>query len=110
MAPLEIEPLHPDFGARVSGVDLGAPLPPATLAALWAAIDTYSFLHFPQQPLDDDRQLAFTQSLGEPEVNHIILGQESRIEYFITIGNVQADGSQLGNSHKKTRFLTGNNV
>ena len=110
MAPLKIERLHPDFGARLSGVDLRSTLPPATLEEIRVAIDTYSFLHFPRQQFDDDHQLAFTKSLGEPEVNHVVLGQEGRIEYFLTIGNVQADGSQLGNSHKKTKFLTGNNV
>ncbi len=110
MAPLKIERLHPDFGARLSWVDLRSTLPPATLEEIRVAIDTYSFLHFPRQQFDDDHQLAFTKSLGEPEVNHVVLGQEGRIEYFLTIGNVQADGSQLGNSHKKTKFLTGNNV
>ena len=72
------------------------------------AIDTYSFLHFPDQSFDDDRQLDFTRSLGEPEVNHVILGQEGRSEYFGTIGNVQPDGTQLGQSHARTKFLTGN--
>ena len=33
-----------------------------------------------------------------------------KIEYFGTIGNVQKDGTVLGSSHKKTIFLTGNNM
>ncbi|MGH6621938.1 MAG: TauD/TfdA dioxygenase family protein, partial [Alphaproteobacteria bacterium] len=75
-----------------------------------AAIDDYSFLCFPDQPFDDVRQLAFTRSLGEPEPNHVKLGQEGKVEYFGTIGNVQEDGSKLGNSHKRTVFQTGNNM
>ena len=57
--------------------------------------------------MDDDRQLALTRQLGNAEPSHTSVGQ---IEYFGTIGNVQKDGTVLGNSHKKTIFLTGNNM
>jgi len=110
MAMLTFERLHPEFGARVSGIDLREPLSEAALEEIRAAIDDYSFLCFPNQPFDDDRQLALTRRLGEPEPSHVALGQEGRIEYFGTIGNVQPDGTALGNSHKKTVFLTGNNM
>ncbi len=110
MATLNFAPLHTDFGARVTGVDLRTPLSPDVLDEIRAAIDTYSFLCFPDQPFDDDRQVAFTRQLGEPEFNHVKFGQEGIVEYLGTIGNVQPDGSKLGNSHKKTVFMTGNNV
>ena len=110
MATLRIEPLHPEFGARITGVDLREPLPAETVGEIRAAIDDYSFLCFPDQPFDDERQLAFTRLLGEPEPNHVKLGQEGKIEYFGTIGNVLDDGSKLGNSHKRTVFQTGNNM
>ncbi len=110
MANLKIEPVHEDFGARITGIDLGRPLEEETVAAIRAAIDDHSFLCFPDQPFDDEKQLAFTRRLGEPEANHVILGQEGRIEYFGTIGNVQDDGTTIGNDHKKSIFLTGNNM
>ena len=110
MAMLTVERLHPDFGARISGVDLREPLSDAAREEIMAAIDEYSFLCFPDQPFDDERQLALTRRIGEPEPSHVALGQEGRIEYFGTIGNVQPDGTALGNSHKKTVFLTGNNM
>lgn len=110
MSALHIEKLHPDFGARVTGVDLSAPLDTETLQAINAAIDEYSFVCFRDQPFDDAKQLAFTQALGAAEPSHIALGEAGKIEYFGTIGNVQADGSTIGNDHKKTRFLTGNNM
>ncbi|MDA0663655.1 MAG: TauD/TfdA family dioxygenase [Proteobacteria bacterium] len=110
MAHLTIEKLHDDFGARITGIDLRTPLPEGALAEIRAAIDEYSFLHFPEQPFDDDRQLAFTKTLGEPEENHVALGEDGRVSYFGTIGNVQADGSKLGNADRKTIFLTGNNM
>ncbi len=107
---LRIEPLHPDFGARVTGVALDRALPDETVEAIRAAIDEYSFLCFPDQAMDDAKQLALTRSLGEPEPSHVKLGQEGKVDYFGTIGNVLEDGSRLGNSHKRTVFQTGNNM
>lgn len=107
---LTFERLHPEFGARVTGIDLREPLSDAAREEILAAIDEHSFLCFPDQSFDDERQLALTRRLGEPEPSHVALGEEGRIEYFGTIGNVQADGTALGNSHRKTIFLTGNNL
>lgn len=107
---LEVTQLHPDFGAQLSGVGLSEPVDEAVVEAVLAAIDRYSFVCFPAQFLDDAQQLSFTRCLGEPEPNHVILGQEGRIDYFGTIGNVLADGSSIGNDHKYSIFLTGNNL
>jgi len=110
MTTLRIEPLHADFAARITGVDLGRPLPAATVEAIRAVIDDYSFLCFPDQAMDDAKHLAFTRALGEPEPNHTKLGQEGKVDYFATIGNVLEDGVKLGSSHKRTVFQTGNNM
>ena len=110
MALFDIEPLHEDFGARITGIDLAAPLSAAAVEEIQAAIDDYSLLHFPHQPFDDGRQLAFTKALGEAEEGHVAKGESGKIVYFGTIGNVQPDGTKLGNQNKKTVFLTGNNM
>jgi len=107
MAQLRYEELHPEFGVRIHGVDVSRPLAADLVAEINAAVDRYSFVCFPDQTMDDDRQLALTRQLGTPEPSHTSVG---RIEYFGTIGNVQPDGTVLGNSHKKTIFLTGNNM
>ena len=110
MVSPNFEPLHSDFGARVTGLDLGDGLSASAVSEIERAIDDFSFLWFPEQSVSDDMQLAFTKLLGEPEPSHVKLGQEGVIEYFITIGNVQDDGSVFGNDHPKTRFSTGNNM
>lgn len=107
MSQLSYEVLHPELGVRIRGIDVGNPLAPDLVAEIRAAIDRYSFVCFPGQSMDDARQLALTRQLGRPEPSHTSLG---KVEYFGTIGNVQADGTALGNSHKKTIFLTGNNM
>lgn len=110
MATLKIEPLHADFGARITGVDLTKALLEDVIEEVRVTIDEYSFVCFPDQAMDDDKQLAFTRALGEPEANHVKLGQEGIIEHFGTIGNVQPDGTAIGNDHKRTIFQTGNNM
>lgn len=106
----QITPLHDEFGAKITGIDMTEPLAGDRLTAVQEAIDTYSFVWIPDQDFNDDLQLAFTRALGEPEPSHVAYGEEGKIEYFGTIGNVQPDGSALGNSDKKTVFLTGNNM
>jgi len=110
IATLNMKLLHDDFGARIDGMDLRGPLTEVQVGNIRTAIDTYSFLVFPEQELDDDTQLAFTRWLGEPEANHTRLGRDGVIDYFGTIGNVQQDGTVLGNNHKQTKFLMGNNM
>ena len=99
-------PLHPEFGARLDS----RPISGLDMDEVRAAIDRYSFVHVPGAAEGDDAHLAFTRKLGEPEPNHVVLGQEGRIEYFGTIGNVQPDGTVAGNAHKRTIFQTGNNM
>jgi len=108
MTDLEFEPLHNDFGAKVTGLDAGKPISNRILTKVQSAIDEYSFLCFPNQNMDDDRHLAFTKQFGELEESHVALGESATVTYLGTIGNVQQDGSKLGNDHKKTKFLTGN--
>ena len=107
---LNREPLHPEFGVKITGADFQEPPSAELIAEIRDAVDEYSFVVFPGQPFDDDRQLALTKALGEPEFGHVAYGESGRIEYFGTIGNVQPDGTALGNSDKKTIFLTGNNM
>ncbi|MEM1300474.1 MAG: TauD/TfdA family dioxygenase [Pseudomonadota bacterium] len=109
MPSFQTEPLHNEFGVRITGIDLAAPIDEPIMEEICEAIDIYGFVHFPDQPFDDDRQLAFTRRLGEPEPDHVAAG-EGRVNYFGTIGNVQPDGTALGASHKKTVFSTGNNM
>ncbi|MEM1198161.1 MAG: TauD/TfdA family dioxygenase [Pseudomonadota bacterium] len=107
---LTIEKLHPDFGARITGLDLNEEISSEVVAELKTAIDDYSLLCFPGQDFDDDKQVAFTRLFGEPEPDHVALGQEGRIQYLGTIGNIDDEGNQRGNADRKTVFSTGNNM
>jgi len=66
---LEIAPLSPDFGAEIAGVDLTRPVPAEEFAAIEAAFERYAVLVFPDQPVSDEQQLAFTARFGPLEMN-----------------------------------------
>jgi alpha-ketoglutarate-dependent 2,4-dichlorophenoxyacetate dioxygenase len=110
MKQLDIEPLHDDFGARVSGIDISRDLSETGVAPIQEAIETYSILCFPDQDMSDEKQLALTRLLGEPEAEHVTFGSTGKVTYFGTVGNVQDDGSKRDSSHAKTRHQTGNQL
>ena len=61
---MHVEPSGQACGGEVTGVDLAAPLPPATIAAIRAAWLTHHVLAFPDQHLDDDDLERFTLAMG----------------------------------------------
>ena len=110
MSQLAFEPLHEDFGARVTGVALSGDLPDGQWAEIRAAIDRYSLLCFPEQAMTDDKQLAVTRRLGEPEPEHVTFGKTGEVVYFGTVGNVRDDGTKQGSGDAGTRYQTGNQL
>jgi alpha-ketoglutarate-dependent 2,4-dichlorophenoxyacetate dioxygenase len=110
MSQFRFAPLHTDFGARVEGLDLTAELSDAVVQMLHEAIDTYSLLLFPAQPMTDAAQLALTRRLGEPEAEHVTLGKTGEVVYFGTVGNVTESGDKQDGAHPRTRYQTGNEL
>ena len=107
---MEFEPLHEDFGARVSGVDLTSPLSSQLLEELHKAIDEHSVLLFPEQDMSDEAQMRLTQALGEPEENHVTFGRTGEIVHIGTVGNVIDDDTKIDESDPHTRSMKGNNL
>ncbi len=64
---MTVEALTPVLAARVTGIDLRAPLQPAQVAAIRAAFDAHGVLVFPDQPMDDKGQIAFSRLFGPLE-------------------------------------------
>lgn len=110
MTALEIEPLHQDFAARITGVDITRELDDSTVQAIRNAVDEYSFLCFPGQDMNDEAQLRFTRYLGEPEPEHVTFGSTGKVVYFGTVGNVIDATTKKGNEDPGTRYQTGNNL
>jgi alpha-ketoglutarate-dependent 2,4-dichlorophenoxyacetate dioxygenase len=64
---LKIQPLRSDFGAAITGVDLGSELSEVAFRPIRRALDDFGLLVFPAQPMDDDQQVAFSELFGPLE-------------------------------------------
>jgi alpha-ketoglutarate-dependent 2,4-dichlorophenoxyacetate dioxygenase len=64
---IALKPLTSLFGAEVTGVDIARPLDDDAFGEIRAAFDEYSVLVFPDQPLDDAQQIAFSERFGHLE-------------------------------------------
>ncbi len=107
---MEIESVHPDFGARVREVDLTGPLPADVVDALHEAIDEHSVLLFPQQDMTDEAQLRLTRALGEIEENHVAFGRTGEIVEIGTVGNVIDANTKRDEADPHTTAMKGNNL
>ena len=64
---IHITPLHSDFAARVSGVDLVHGMNAELFESLRRALDEHAVLVFSEQAMDDERQIAFSHWWGPME-------------------------------------------
>ncbi|MFS8197173.1 TauD/TfdA dioxygenase family protein [Streptomyces sp. CWNU-52B] len=70
MPDIEIRKVTAKIGARISGVDLAAPLDAETVTALRAALDEHKALVFDDVDLDDEGQQAFARHFGDLTTAH----------------------------------------
>jgi alpha-ketoglutarate-dependent 2,4-dichlorophenoxyacetate dioxygenase len=106
--------IGPCFAAEVEGVDISQPLSPDDVAAIHAGMDRYAVLVFHDQKIDDDQQLAFTQSLGD--IEHAI-GTSLRApdEYrlpttFADVSNLDKDNKIFARDDRRRLFAIGNRL
>jgi taurine dioxygenase len=79
---MEITPLSPNIGARVTGLDCSRPLSDGELEALRAAWLEHLVLFLPDQPLTHDEQTAFAEQFGQLTVGHPVeppLAEDRRV-------------------------------
>ncbi|MDP6268421.1 MAG: TauD/TfdA family dioxygenase, partial [Arenicellales bacterium] len=108
MSKPDIQPLHTDFGARILGVTLSGDMALDTLDFIRQSIEQYSLLCFPEQDMNDEKQLAFTRLLGTPEAEHLRFGRTGEVSYFGTVGNIQDDGTKADTAN--ARYQSGNQL
>ena len=64
---IAVRKLHPLFGAEVSGIDITRPLSAREFGPIRAAFEEHSVLLFRDQPMDDEKQIAFSELFGPLE-------------------------------------------
>ena len=107
---MRVEALHPEFGAKIDGVDLGRPLLRNEFDSIDDAINRYSVLLFPGQQLDDEAHLAFTRLFGQLEEEHVAYYSRGEVTYIGALGNVDADGNRADAGNRRVRSQTGNEM
>ena len=104
---IEITPLTPVFGARITGFDARDALDEATIVAIDRAIDDYSVLHLPGQPVTDDEQVAFTERFGPLEGT--LPGAVGAGSKVARMSNYLPDGTMKDPNGQKALFTRANN-
>jgi alpha-ketoglutarate-dependent 2,4-dichlorophenoxyacetate dioxygenase len=105
---VNIESLHPEFGARIGGVDLSQPLDQSSFEQIDMAINQYSFLLFTGQEMNDEAHLDFTRRFGQLEEEHVSYYSRGEITYIGRVGNINPDGSKA--SARQVKSSTGNEM
>jgi alpha-ketoglutarate-dependent 2,4-dichlorophenoxyacetate dioxygenase len=108
---IELTPLHPTLGAEVRGVDLTRSVIPEVFAEIDAAFNRYGILVFPEQPVTDEQQLAFSRLFGPLEINPNYAGAKMRLRPDIAdISNLDAEGRMLARDDSRNLFNIGNQL
>ena len=105
---MKIELLHPEFGARIDGVDLSQPLDQSVFEQIDAAINRYSLLLFENQHMNDQAHLDFTRRFGQLEEEHVSYYSRGEITYIGRVGNINPDGSKV--DARQVKASTGNEM
>jgi alpha-ketoglutarate-dependent 2,4-dichlorophenoxyacetate dioxygenase len=103
---ITIEPLTPVFGARVTGFSIRDSVDQKTLAAIEAAFEEYSVLLFPNQPVDDEEQIAFSERFGPLEGT--LPGAVGAGSKVARITNILPDGTLKDPNGQKALFTRAN--
>lgn len=106
-----VEPVNETFVARVTRVNLAQPLTDDEFAKIHDAFDRYAVLIFPDQPLIDEQQLAFSERFGPLEAAPNYAGTKLRLPPVITdISNLDHAGKLLAPEDRLARYNLGNQM
>ena len=105
---MKIDPIHTEFGARISGVDLSQLLDDSTFAQIDDAINRYSILLFENQQMNDQAHLDFTRRFGDLEEEHVSYYSRGEVTYIGRVGNIDVDGNKF--SARRIKASTGNEM
>ena len=103
---LKVRPLHPALGAEVRGIDMRAPLDPATFQALHDVWMQHLVLVFPGQHISDAEHVEFTRGFGEPEVFHQNIIRSSRVKEIFRVANVDDEGRLMSPDHPTVKQVS----
>ncbi|MEX2293891.1 MAG: TauD/TfdA family dioxygenase [Acidimicrobiales bacterium] len=102
---LTVTPIAGALGAEIAGVDLGADLDDAVIAAVRGVWLDHGVVFFREQDLDADRFLAFASTLGEPTPYPFVPGLDGHPE-IIAVTKLPHERINFGGIwHSDTTYL-----
>ena len=110
---LQIEKLHPLFGAEVGNVDLSKQIDQAGIDAIQAALDKYAVLIFHGPKLTQETQISFAERFGPLEGQNGVLATNvaARVSRkLVDISNLDEKNDVLGVQDRRRMFALGNQL
>lgn len=107
---MQIDPFDGPLGARVTGLAVGEGLAAAQRAALRDAIDRHAVLVLPEQDIDDDAQVAFSEGFGALETP-LDFDQYAGVHRLVTrLANVDGDDRVMEPDSRHATYMKGNQL
>jgi taurine dioxygenase len=101
---IEILPLNPTIGARVSGVDLAEPQPDAVVADIRGALLRHKVLFFEDQDLTPQAQRDFAKRFGDLHI-HPVYPQVEGVPEILVLDNHKDNPTDNDNWHTDVTFI-----
>jgi taurine dioxygenase len=95
-AALAVQPLTPELGAAISGLDLAQGVAPDAFRALYDAFLRHQVLVFPACELPPAAQVALARQFGEVQVHVMSMYHADGFPELYRLSNVGADGKPNG--------------
>lgn len=103
---MKITPITPILGARITGLDLNAPLTPSDFTTMEQALHAHGFIVFPAQSLSPQTLVQFAKAWGRPEPHVIDTFHHPADPNVLILSNVVKDGKPVGLMDAGTYFHT----
>lgn len=110
---LTVRPLHADFVAEVTGLDLRIPPHAALMHAIIEAADRYTVLVFPGQLITDEQHVAFSRPFGrlETTIKAYRPGFKGRLDPHVAdISNLDENSTLLSATDRRRMNSLGNRL
>jgi alpha-ketoglutarate-dependent 2,4-dichlorophenoxyacetate dioxygenase len=110
---IEVAPLTPHIGGRMTGIDVRKPLTANEVKAVDAGMDKYAVLVLPGQDITDEQQIEFTKNFGPLQngANATLKRPELRLDpAFADVSNVGKDGQKLARDDRRRMASLGNRL
>jgi alpha-ketoglutarate-dependent 2,4-dichlorophenoxyacetate dioxygenase len=110
---IEVTPLTPHIGGRMTGIDAAKKLTPDEVKAVDAGMDRHAVLVLPGQDITDEQQIEFTRNFGPLQngANATLKRPELRLDpAFADVSNVGKDGQKLARDDRRRMASLGNRL